>query len=67
MINTRRDGTVELTATSAEHLAELPLRCLTQEYPNKTGHSAESATDDVVASMRGLKWPRRMATTQARA
>ncbi len=45
MINTRQDGTVELTDAGAEHLAELPLRCLHQEYPNKTGHTIESAAD----------------------
>lgn len=48
MLNTRPDGTLELTTAGAEHLTELPLRCLHQEYPNKTGHSAESPVDAVL-------------------
>jgi hypothetical protein len=34
-----------LTRDDAARLAELPLRCLHQEYPNKTGHSIEAAGD----------------------
>jgi hypothetical protein len=29
----------------AEKLAELPLSCITQEFPNKTGHSSDGAED----------------------
>lgn len=29
----------------AERLAEMPLHCISQEFPNKTSHSADSATD----------------------
>lgn len=45
MIRTNPDGSVRLTVEGAEHLAELPLRCLHQEYPNKTSHTIESAAD----------------------
>lgn len=48
MLNTLPDGSVELTLEGASHLAELPMKCLHQEYPNKTGHSAESGTDAVL-------------------
>jgi hypothetical protein len=48
MLNTLPDGSVELTLEGASHLAELPMKCLHQEYPNKTGHSAESAADAVL-------------------
>ena len=39
----------ELTPEAASRLAELPLRCLHQEYPNKTGHSIEAAADAVMS------------------
>lgn len=32
----------------AARLAKLPLKCLNQEFPNKTGHSADNATDAVL-------------------
>jgi hypothetical protein len=48
MISTNPDGSVRLTLEGAEHLAELPLRCLNQEYPNKTSHTIESASDAVM-------------------
>ncbi len=44
-IATNPDGSVRLTADGAAHLAELPLRCLHQEYPNKTAHTIEAAGD----------------------
>ena len=34
-----------LTVEGAARLAELPLRCIDQEYPNKTGHVIEGAPD----------------------
>ncbi|HEU0119117.1 MAG TPA: DUF2891 domain-containing protein [Bryobacteraceae bacterium] len=34
-----------LTPDIASRLAELPLRCIQQEYPNKTAHTIESAAD----------------------
>ena len=37
-----------LTSDAAARLADLSLRCLHQEYPNKTGHSAEAASDAVM-------------------
>ncbi len=47
-IENAADGTVSLTSAGAAHLAELPLRCLHQEYPNKTGHTIESGRDAVL-------------------
>lgn len=41
-----KDSTVfTLTVEGAEHLASLPLKCLQQEYPNKTGHTSTSNED----------------------
>jgi hypothetical protein len=34
-----------LTADVAEQLSRLPLHCINQEFPNKTSHTADSATD----------------------
>lgn len=34
-----------LTPDQAAQLAELPLKCITREYPNKTGHTQESGAD----------------------
>ncbi len=34
-----------LDLTTAARLAELPLHCIRQEYPNKTAHTIESAAD----------------------
>jgi hypothetical protein len=34
-----------LTQKMAEKLAELPIRCISQEFPNKTGHSSDGAED----------------------
>ena len=48
MLTTRPDGSLQLTAEGAAHLAELPLRCIEKEYPNKTGHTLEGATDAVL-------------------
>jgi hypothetical protein len=33
------------TQDTAEKLAGLPLHCITQEFPNKTGHSSDGAAD----------------------
>lgn len=35
----------ELTEAVAAQLAALPLRCINQQFPNKTSHTADSATD----------------------
>lgn len=41
-----KDSTVfTLTVQGASHLASLPLKCLQQEYPNKTGHTSTSNED----------------------
>jgi hypothetical protein len=37
-----------LTPEGAAHLASLPLKCINQEYPNKTGHTARSDSDQVL-------------------
>lgn len=34
-----------LTAAVADKLAQLPLHCIQQEFPNKTSHTADSASD----------------------
>lgn len=47
MITTNPDGSARLTLEGAAHLASLPMKCLHQEYPNKTGHTIESADDAV--------------------
>lgn len=45
LIESAPNGAVTLTLAGAAHLADLPLRCLHQEYPNKTGHTIESGRD----------------------
>lgn len=37
-----------LTRAGAGYLASLPLKCINQEYPNKTGHTASSDSDQVL-------------------
>lgn len=37
-----------LTARGASHLASLPLKCILQEYPNKTGHTSVSDSDHLM-------------------
>ncbi|THU39381.1 DUF2891 domain-containing protein [Niastella caeni] len=37
-----------LTAEGVAHLASLPLKCIYQEYPNKTGHTASGDSDQVL-------------------
>ena len=37
-----------LTLSGASHLASLPLKCLIQEYPNKTSHVSQSDSDQVL-------------------
>ena len=34
----------ELTIKGASHLASLPLKCITQEFPNKTNHTSNATT-----------------------
>lgn len=38
----------ELTMKGASHLASLPLKCITQEFPNKTSHSSNTDSDHVL-------------------
>ena len=39
---------VSLTTEGASHLASLPLKCLQQEYPNKTSHTSMSDSDHLM-------------------
>ena len=44
-----KDSTLfQLTATGAQHLASLPLKCIVQEYPNKINHTALSDSDEMI-------------------
>lgn len=38
----------ELTIKGASHLASLPLKCITQEFPNKTSHTSNTDSDHVL-------------------
>ena len=38
----------ELTIKGASHLASLPLKCITQEFPNKTNHTSNADSDHVL-------------------
>lgn len=38
----------ELTLAGASHLASLPLKCIAQEFPNKTSHTSNSDSDHVL-------------------
>ena len=38
----------ELTVKGASHLASLPLKCITQEFPNKTNHTSNNDSDHVL-------------------
>lgn len=40
--------TFTLTLAGAEHLSELPLKCIGQQFPNKTSHTSNSAADHVL-------------------
>jgi hypothetical protein len=38
----------QLTGAGASHLASLPLKCIEQEFPNKTNHTSNSESDHVL-------------------
>jgi hypothetical protein len=38
----------DLTPAGASHLASLPLKCIEQQFPNKTGHTSNSDSDHVL-------------------
>lgn len=38
----------ELTLKGASHLASLPLKCITREFPNKTSHTSNTDSDHVL-------------------
>src|SRR6266567_8546825 len=38
----------ELTVQGASFLASLPLKCINQEYPNKTSHVSKSDSDQLL-------------------
>lgn len=42
----------ELTLAGARHLASLPLKCMDQEFPNKTNHTSVSDSDHVLLPSR---------------
>ena len=44
----------ELTQKGASLLALLPLKCIIQQYPNKTGHVVQSDSDQLVSSPKQL-------------
>ncbi|HUP13169.1 MAG TPA: DUF2891 domain-containing protein, partial [Niastella sp.] len=45
----KRDSSgFELTLKGASHLASLPLKCIEQQFPNKTGHTSNSDSDHVL-------------------
>lgn len=45
----KKDGIAfELTAKGASHLASLPLKCIAQEFPNKTNHTSNKDSDHVL-------------------
>ena len=44
-----KDSTkIQLTPEGAAHLASLPLKCLQQEYPNKTNHTSVADADQLL-------------------
>ncbi|NCI47835.1 DUF2891 domain-containing protein [Sediminibacterium soli] len=49
LFSINHDSTVfSLTMEGASHLASLPLKCLQQEYPNKTGHTSLADSDHLM-------------------
>jgi hypothetical protein len=44
----RDSSSFSLTAEGASHLASLPLKCLQQQYPNKTNHTASGDSDQLM-------------------
>lgn len=45
----KKDSTgFDLTVKGASHLASLPLKCILQEFPNKTSHTSNSDSDHVL-------------------
>ncbi|MFT4031562.1 MAG: DUF2891 domain-containing protein [Siphonobacter sp.] len=41
----RAGGRITLTQAGASHLAQLPMHCISQEYPNKPSHTYEKANE----------------------
>ncbi len=39
----------ELTPKAADHLASLPLKCILQEFPNKTSHTSNKIEDHIMS------------------
>jgi hypothetical protein len=49
LFNVKKDSSgFELTLAGASHLASLPLKCILQQFPNKTGHTSNSDSDHVL-------------------
>src|SRR5262245_47516995 len=49
MFRIKKDSSgFELTIAGASHLASLPLKCIEQQFPNKTNHTSNSDSDHVL-------------------
>src|SRR6185436_14169776 len=49
MFTIKKDSSgFELTMAGASHLASLPLKCILQQWPNKTSHTSNSDSDHVL-------------------
>lgn len=49
LFTVNKDSTkFSLTVEGASHLASLPLKCMQQQYPNKTGHTASGDSDQLM-------------------
>lgn len=46
-INKQYNSDIELDSFLAESLAKMPIKCLLQEYPNKTSHTAANNEDQL--------------------
>ena len=51
---TKDSSGFELTQKGASMLASLPLKCIVQQYPNKTGHAVQSDSDQITSAPRQL-------------
>ncbi len=55
LYNIKKDSSgFELTQKGASMLAGLPMHCITQQYPNKTGHLVKSDSDQLISSPKQL-------------
>jgi hypothetical protein len=55
LYNIKKDSSgFELTQKGASLLALLPLKCIVQQYPNKTGHVVQGDSDQLISSPKQL-------------